>query len=137
MLLNMINVPINKLNGCPVCTGPLTVTELSCRRCDVRVGGSFEPGRFDRLTAEQTTFLETFLRCRGVIRDVEAALGISYPTVRARLDGLLSALDLDGPAVVVDEGNPDLAARRREVLQDIDSGRISPDDGLRILETLN
>ena len=132
----MINVPVNKLNGCPVCAGPLTVTQLTCRRCDVTVGGSFEPGRYDRLSAEQSTFLETFLRCRGVIRDVEAALGISYPTVRARLDGLLSALDLDTPVAVVDD-NADRAARRRQVLQDIDSGRISPEDGLRILETLN
>jgi len=136
MQVNMVNVAINKLKGCPVCSGPLSVTQLSCRRCDVTVGGSFEPGRFDRLTAEQTTFLETFLRCRGVIRDVEAALGISYPTVRARLDVLLNALDLDTPAPVVDD-SPDRALRRREVLQDIDSGRISPEDGLRILETLN
>jgi hypothetical protein len=136
MGMNMVNTSINKLKGCPVCGGALAVTQLSCRRCDVTVGGSFEPSRFDRLTADQSAFLETFLRCRGVIRDVEAALGISYPTVRARLDGLLAALDLDTPAPVDDPVDEALAARRREVLQDIDSGRISPEAGLRILETL-
>lgn len=134
MGMKMINTSINKLKGCPVCAGPLTVTELTCRRCDVTVGGSFEPGRFDRLPAEQSAFLEAFLRCRGVIRDVEAMLGISYPTVRARLDSLLAALELDTPAPV--EVDPDFAALRRGVLQDIDAGNISPEEGLRMLEAL-
>jgi hypothetical protein len=130
-----MNTSINKLKGCPVCGGPLTVTRLACRKCDVSVGGSFEPGRFDKLSPEQTVFLETFLRCRGVIRDVEAALGISYPTVRARFDNLLAALELDSTPAE-SEAEADLAAKRRSVLQDIDAGRISPDDGLRILESL-
>ena len=60
--------------------------------------GHFELAPYRNLDAEQIRFLETFLRCRGVIRDVEAALGISYPTVRARLDALLNALGFaDGP----------------------------------------
>jgi hypothetical protein len=113
----------------------MTITQLTCQRCDVTVGGNFEPSRFDRLSAEQTAFLVTFLRCRGVIRDMEAALGISYPTVRARLDNLLSTLGLDAPEPVP-EMDINVAARRREVLQDIDAGRISPEEGLRILETL-
>jgi len=130
----MSHIDINKLNGCPVCGGTLTVSELNCRRCDVTIGGSFEPSRFDRLNAEQSVFLETFLRCRGVIRDVEAALGISYPTVRARLDNVLSTLGLDAPEPVAIP--VDVAQRRREVLQDIDAGRITPDEGLRLLESL-
>ncbi|MGO8671842.1 MAG: DUF2089 domain-containing protein [Capsulimonadaceae bacterium] len=128
-------IPSDKVSQCPVCSGALEITELHCVRCDVSVGGRFTRSRFDGLSPEQTTFLTAFLRCRGVIRDVEAALGISYPTVRSRLDSLLSALDLDGtstpPAPPVD-----IATRRREILRAIDAGKMTAEEGLRELEAL-
>ena len=77
-------------NKCPLCSGSLEITETSCLGCGVQMRGHFELAPYRQLDAEQLRFLETFLRCRGVIRDMEAALGISYPTVRARMDALLS-----------------------------------------------
>src|SRR5215208_2419765 len=82
------------LSECPVCDGPLAITELDCRSCGTSLRGEFTPTRcpFCALPEEQLQFLELFLRCRGNLRDVERTLGLSYPTVRARLDGVLAAL---------------------------------------------
>jgi len=54
--------------------------------------GSFALGRFHHLTVEQLEFLETFIKARGNFKDVERELGISYPTVRSRLDAMIRAL---------------------------------------------
>ena len=53
-----------------------------------------------RLYPEESGFLLTFIKCRGSIKDVERELGVSYPTVRAMLDNLITALDReeDAPA---------------------------------------
>ena len=64
-------------NKCPLCSGSLEVTEASCLDCQVQMRGHFTLAPYRNLDAEQIKFLETFLRCRGVIRDMEAALGIS------------------------------------------------------------
>jgi hypothetical protein len=56
------------------------------------IEGEFGVGRFARLTREQTVVLESFLRSRGNLRDMERELGISYPTVRLRVEALIRAL---------------------------------------------
>lgn len=132
---------------CPLCSHPTEVTEVSCEGCGVQIRGKFTPGRFDRLDAEQVRLLETFLRCRGVIRDMEASLGVSYPTVRGRLDGLLAALDLaDGPKAPAppppaedkaQDKVQDKAAARRDILAAIDAGKMSAEAGLKALQDLS
>src|SRR5918998_4199130 len=79
---------------CPVCADELTITRLHCRSCGTALEGEFGVGRFGRLDREQMRLLESFLRSRGNLKEMERELGISYPTVRARVDGLLRALDL-------------------------------------------
>src|SRR5690606_3276886 len=71
---------------CPVCGETLAVRRLHCRRCDTGVEGHFEMPRLARLSPEQQVFVETFLKVRGNIREMERELGVSYPTVRSRLD---------------------------------------------------
>ena len=127
-------------NKCPLCSGPMEVTEASCLDCGVQLRGHFEPAPYRNLDTEQLRFLETFLRCRGIIRDVEAALGISYPTVRGRLDALLNALGFSGeeqpkpPAPLTAE---EKAARRREILSAIQNGSMDADAGLTALHDLS
>lgn len=125
------------LSRCPFCRDALEVTEVSCPQCDVQIRGRFSTNRYDGLAPDQRQFLETFLRCRGVIRDVEAALGISYPTVRSRLDGLLTALGFaDGPAGAMPPPI-DKAARRKEILEAISAGRMDAQAGLDALQKLS
>lgn len=125
------------VSQCPFCSGGTEVTEVSCLNCDVQIRGHFTLSRFDGLAPEHMQFMEAFLRSRGVIRDVEAALGISYPTVRARLDALLNALGFNEPAApTAVDTTSDKAARRKEILAAIGDGSLDAEAGLEALRKL-
>jgi hypothetical protein len=87
-------------------------------------------GRLARLDATQLDFVETFLRCRGVIKNVEDMLGISYPTVKARLAEVLNVMGF-GPEDDLPDG--DRRRERREILADLAAGRISTEEAHRLL----
>lgn len=80
------------ISTCPVCGNPLTVTRLKCSGCSTVIENDFKLSRFESLKAEQLNFIEVFLKCRGNIKDVEKELGVSYPTVRAKLDDVIQAM---------------------------------------------
>lgn len=112
----------------PVSGGELYISELANDESGVAIRGRFEIPRYAKLDAEQARFLETFLRCRGMLNSMERELGISYPTVRARLDGLLDALDL---APIRDESGvkkEKIAERRRKILDQLEKGEITPEE---------
>jgi hypothetical protein len=85
-------MPHDVISTCPVCASELAVTRLHCRTCGTTLEGDFSVGRFGRLNRDQLTLLESFLRSRGNLRDMERELGISYPTVRSRVEALVRAL---------------------------------------------
>ena len=95
-------MPHDVIATCPVCAGELAVMRLRCGSCGTTIDGEFAVGRFARLTREQAQVLESFLRSRGNLRDMERELGISYPTVRARVEALVRSLGF-GPR---DEAEP-------------------------------
>ncbi|MDR3121648.1 MAG: DUF2089 domain-containing protein [Clostridiales bacterium] len=78
--------------ACPVCQERFHVSRLTCARCGSALEGDFELDRLSRLTAAQRQFVIHFLKCRGNIREMEKAFAISYPTVRARIDEIVTAL---------------------------------------------
>jgi hypothetical protein len=89
--------------SCPVCGGKLDITSLSCRNCSTAITGRFESCRFCRLSPEHLSFVEVFVKNRGNIKEIERELGISYPTVRNRLDQVIAALGYSvGDASVTD-----------------------------------
>jgi hypothetical protein len=91
--------PRDVIATCPVCAGELAISRLHCRTCGTTLEGEFGVGRFGKLSREQLALLESFLRSRGNLKEMERALGISYPTVRARVESLVQALGLsDGEA---------------------------------------
>jgi hypothetical protein len=121
-------MPHDVISTCPVCASELAVTRLHCRSCGTTLEGDFSVGRFGRLNRDQLTLLESFLRSRGNLREMERELGISYPTVRARVDGLVRALgladDRPGEALPDDEdidqpAEPvaDIASARQSILE--------------------
>lgn len=111
---------------CPSCGGPMHIKVLACPCCGTEIAGDFPLGRFMQLTAEQFCFLETFIRCRGSLKDVGAALGISYPTARNRLDKLLEALGYES---VQEERN-----HRIQILTQLKNGEITAEDALDLLQ---
>lgn len=77
---------------CPVCHDDLHVSQLVCRTCGTEIRGHFEMDRLSQLIPEQRAFVEVFLLCEGKLNCVQEELGISYPTVRSRLDEIIRAL---------------------------------------------
>jgi hypothetical protein len=119
--------------ACPVCGGGLAVTRLECGHCGTAVTGRYRASRFSRLTPDQLGFLEAFLRSRGNIRKMERELGISYPTVRSRLNALLAAL---GFAVGPEEDEEAIQRRRKEILDRLEAGTLAPEEAARLLRQL-
>lgn len=77
---------------CPVCNGKLKLSRLVCPDCSAEYPADRLLSPYDDLSREDSEFLKVFLTCRGNMKDVQAACGISYPTAKKRLDSLLVAL---------------------------------------------
>jgi len=128
------------ISTCPVCEGELAITRLHCRSCGTALEGEFGVGRFGRLSREQLSLLESFLRSRGNLKELERELGISYPTVRGRVESLLRALGLtdgtDADELPVDEPVDDSAAERRSILERLARREMSADEAASALRAL-
>jgi hypothetical protein len=121
---------MNPVTQCPSCGGALEVRELACPRCDIAVRGHFPRCGFCDLPEEQLNFLRLFVSRRGNLREVEREMGLSYPTVRARLDDVLRAL---GYAIALMPA-VDRQERKRQVLEDLREGKITPEDAVKALK---
>jgi hypothetical protein len=119
------------ISTCPVCEAELEVTRLHCQTCGTSIDGHFSVGRFGRLGREQLALLESFLRARGNLREVERELGVSYPTVRNRIEALVRTLGLaDGPppAATTPPAASVSPSRRREVLERLARRELSAEE---------
>ena len=140
-------MPHDVIATCPVCAGELAVTRLRCGGCGTTIEGEFGVGRFASLTREQTQVLESFLRSRGNLRDMERELLISYPTVRARVEALVRALGF-GPR---DEADPvpgagaqpgaaatadAIQAGRRDILERLAGHELSAEEAAEAIRAL-
>ena len=134
-------MPHDVISTCPVCSNELAVTRLHCRSCGTTLEGDFSVGRFGRLNRDQLTLLESFLRSRGNLRDMERELGISYPTVRSRVEALVRALGF-GPRSDADEPDepatdPATAGRSREdILQALARHELTADEAAAAIRAL-
>lgn len=114
---------------CPVCKELLEVTRLHCRNCDTAIEGHFTLGKFYRLTPEQLAFVETFVRCEGKLNKMEDELGVSYPTVRSRLNEVIRALGYE----VREESYPS-AEQRKVILDQLAAGEITSEEAIKLLK---
>jgi hypothetical protein len=120
---------------CPTCAGELVITRLQCPTCGTEVAGTFTLGRLAGLREPHASLLELFLRVRGNVKEMERELGLSYPTVRARLEEALAAAGLDrAPQPAVDEAY--LAAQRAAVLDALERGEITAAEAATRLRAL-
>lgn len=115
------------ISRCPVCKGELTVTKLKCNACDTIIENNFRLSKFDYLSDEELYFTETFIQCRGNIKEVEKQLKISYPTVRTKLDGIIKKLGY--------EASPDEeSVKREELLKALERGEITAEQAIAQLK---
>ena len=117
---------------CPSCSAPLVVTQLSCTRCETNVVGLYEINPFLRLSNESLHFLETFVRLRGNVKEMEREMGESYWVIRRRLDEVIAELGYE-VAPLEDE----FSTRRQEVLSRLSRGEIDVQEATRLLNQLS
>jgi len=116
--------------SCPVCSTRLAVTRLTCPSCETELSGAFTSCEFCVLTDEDREVLRVFLASRGNMKDLERHLGVSYPTARARFDGLLSRLGIErGPAAP--------PANRLELMEQVARGEIDVEEAMKRLDSSN
>jgi hypothetical protein len=115
---------------CPVCSSELNVSRLHCSSCDTSIEGRFTGGPFAHLTTDHLDFILTFVRNEGKINRMEQDLGLSYPTIRNRLHEVIRALGFEpGKEEFVDIS----AEKRNAVLEELEAGKISAEEAMRIL----
>ena len=115
------------INKCPNCGDEMVITSYRCNSCYTEVTGEFEIDKFQRLDKEDKEFIELFLQKRGSIKDVGEEIGISYPTVRNRIDRIVSKLG----------GTVDKKAGRIDILNMLDNGEITTEKAKELLEEIN
>ena len=136
-------MPHDVISTCPVCSSELAVTRLHCRSCGTTLEGDFSVGRFGRLSRDQMTLLESFLRSRGNLRDMERELGISYPTVRSRVEALVRALGFgargdedDEPEDATAAASAPAGASRQEILERLARHEIGAEEAAAAIRAL-
>jgi hypothetical protein len=109
----------------------LEITRLHCSSCDTSIEGRFSGGPIAHLTAEHLDFIVTFVRCEGRINRIEEDGNWgSYPTIRNKLHEVIRALGYEPGK---DEPVEVSLEKRSTVLEDLESGKISADEAMRLL----
>ena len=116
---------------CPVCNEDLLLTRLECRACDTTIQGQYQFSGLSQLTAEQLSFVETFIRCEGKFNRMEKELKLSYPTLRIRLHEIIFALGF-----AVGEGKEETVSEeeRAKILDRISEGELTAEEAMGLLE---
>lgn len=113
------------IGKCPVCSNDLEVVRLSCNSCGTVVEGNFRLCKFCYLTKEQKDFAEIFIKNRGNIKEIEKDLGISYPTVKNKLENLIQALGY--------KSEPQKDSYKKEILERLNNGEITAEEAIALL----
>lgn len=79
-------------SACPYCAGSMRVTAMRCDACDVQIAAVFPLQRLGALPVEHQRFIEMFVLAGGNLKTMAEQTGVSYPTVRSRLDKVIVAL---------------------------------------------
>ena len=132
-------------NQCPACGSQLVITECQCPACQLQMRGEFQSGQLSNLSDEALTFIKVFLSARGNLTEVERVLGISYPTIRNKLDEINNILSRNNETIVIPDKISGSAAEkkatsaedlRKDILQQVQDGRLSPAEAVQKLKEL-
>lgn len=116
---------------CPFTGGEIVVTRIYCPDADITIEGRFavEEPPFAHLAPDQLKFVEIFVRNEGKLNRMEEELGLSYPTIRSRLHEIIRALGYEPGR---EEAVP--AVDRKQILDDLDAGRITFEEAMQLLQ---
>jgi hypothetical protein len=114
-------------NHCSYCGGGMRISGLTCEDCGLTHGGDFYTPRLYRLSTDEQQFIELFVLASGSLKQMAQLLGVSYPTVRNRLNKLIEVLK--------EEKQKD-DKRKQKILEDIEDRRISAKQGMRMIDAI-
>ena len=118
--------------ACPVCGEAVEVVRLHCRSCDTSIEGRFTLGRLDRLSSEQLEFVEAFIRNEGKLNRLEKELGMSYPTLRSRLQAIIKDLGYEVGGEPTEALIPE--SERHQILDDLAAGKLTSEEAMHLLQ---
>jgi hypothetical protein len=133
---------LNMFHQCPACGGKLIITECKCANCQLQLRGEFLPGEFANLSEDQIAFIRVFLRSRGNLTEVERMLGVSYPTIRNKLDEINGSLEGRGDTTAesgrsqTPSAFSDTEEARKAILQKVADGQLSAPEAIKELQDL-
>jgi hypothetical protein len=110
---------------------PILIERVSIPEKGIAVEGAFVPPQLARLSLEDQIFVVAFLRSHGSIKEMEQVFGVSYPTIKARLNRIAGQLEF----VETIPSSP-ASPSRAEVLERLSHGELSADEAIRALEAL-
>lgn len=116
-----------RINECVFCHDKLKIKKLECRKCGVSVEGDFFTSPILSLPEDQQTFIELFVLSSGSLKEMAEMLGVTYPTVRAKLDTIIKSM------------KEEIAQRddyKNEILDRVAEGKLSPEQAAQILKNL-
>ena len=116
------------MKECPVCKKELKTTRVQCTECAVVMEGEFSLPRLARLSTEHQQLAESFLISGGNFKELAILLDNSYPTLRKRIDDLITALQALRSQDV---------KQADEILAGIEDGHIKPEEGIRRITEMN
>ncbi len=120
------------LEYCPTCGKDLEITQLKCTSCETVISARYSPCRFCKLPPESLRLLEIFIKNRGNVKEMERELGLSYPTVRNKVDAVIKELGFE----VNPEAEEDFKSQRRQILEQLDRGEIKATEAASLLARL-
>jgi len=112
-------------NDCPYCGQPMTVTRMTCHHCGVAVDGPFPMPRLANLPVEHQRFIEMFVLAGGSLKEIAEQTGVSYPTVRSRLDKVIEALREEIAKTKQVKGT---------ILDAVGGGKMAPEEAARLIK---
>lgn len=116
-----------RITQCPICKEKIKVKKFECRKCGVSFEGEFYTSPIVSLSEEQQSFIELFVLSSGSLKEMAGILGVTYPTVRARLDEIIEALK---------DEMKEREGYKKELLDKIEKGKISPEKVADIIKNL-
>ena len=96
----MTNVKKQLPKICPSCGEILRVSAMHCVGCDTRIEGEYELPALMQLSADDLAFVSEFVLCGGSLKALAQRVGLSYPSVRNRLDDIIARLEQSGEQCV-------------------------------------
>jgi hypothetical protein len=113
--------------ACPYCQESMAVTRMTCHACEVAIEAEFPTARLASLPIEHQRFIEIFVLASGSLKEIAEQTGVSYPTVRSRLDKVIAALREEIGRTQKTKGT---------ILDGVNEGKLSAEAAARMIKAI-